>query len=113
MKAYDISELEMMADGDQEFLLDMLKTFVEELPEDITAMNAAIENENATLTYQIAHKMKPNLQIFGLQLAENIKVLEQWSKSSLEHKEILPYAQEITDKVNLVCTEIKNDYNLA
>jgi HPt (histidine-containing phosphotransfer) domain-containing protein len=91
----------------------MLKTFVEELPEDIEAMNAAIENENATLTYQIAHKMKPNLQIFGLRLTANIKILEQWSKSDLKHHEILPYAQEITDKVTLVCQEIKNDYNLA
>ena len=103
MKSYNLDELKIMADGDEEFLQEMLKTFIEELPEDIKAMNDAIENGNATLTYQIAHKMKPNLQIFGL---------EQWSKSNLKQAEILPYAKEITETVNVVCQEIKQDYNL-
>ena len=83
MKSYNLDELKIMADGDEEFLQEMLKTFIEELPEDIKAMNDAIENGNATLTYQIAHKMKPNLQIFGLDLSDNVKMLEQWSKSNL------------------------------
>ena len=112
MKSYNLDELKIMADGDEEFLQEMLKTFIEELPEDIKAMNDAIENSNATLTYQIAHKMKPNLQIFGLDLSDNVKMLEQWSKSNLKQAEILRYAKEITETVNVVCQEIKQDYNL-
>lgn len=112
MKSYNLEELRVMADGDEDFLLEMLKTFIEELPEDIIAMNDAIENGNATLTYQIAHKMKPNLQIFGLDLVENVRMLEQWSKSNLKQEEVLPYAKEITETVTLVCKQIKQDYNL-
>ncbi|SHI78957.1 HPt (histidine-containing phosphotransfer) domain-containing protein [Mesonia phycicola] len=112
MKPYNLEELRLLADGDEDFFIEMLKTFTEELPNDIIEMNNAIDNGNASLAYQVAHKMKPNLQMFGLDLGQHIKVLEQWFKSSLQLEEVLPHAKTISSKVNLVCSELKQDYNL-
>lgn len=112
MNSYNLDDLKEMAEGDEEFLREMLKTFIEELPEDVAAMKSAIANHNAVLTYQIAHKMKPNLKIFGLNLDYNVKQLEQWSKNNLKKEEVVVYAQEIENTVMTVCNELKRDYNL-
>ncbi len=112
MKKYDLTNLRQMASGDEEFFIEMLRTFVQELPEDVQAMNQAVENHNPQLTFQIAHKMKPNLQMFGLDLSEEVKKLEHWSKDKSTKEEILPEAKKISDTVLQVCQEIKEDYNI-
>jgi len=53
MKKYNLEQIEEMAGGDQEFILEMVKTFIEELPEDIQAMNEAVENGNAQFAHQL------------------------------------------------------------
>ncbi len=112
MSIYNLDNLREMAEGDEVFLREMLKTFIEELPEDVAAMNDAIDNHNAVLTYQIAHKMKPNLKIFGLHLDEQVKRLEHWSKSDLKKEDVMKDAREIESTVLTVCNELKQDYNL-
>jgi len=112
MKKYNLEQIEEMAGGDQEFILEMVKTFIEELPEDIQAMNEAVENGNAQLAYQSAHKMKPNLIIFGLDLAPEVKKIEGWAKSDATREEILPYANSVAETVLTACEGLKEDFNL-
>ncbi|MBW2962875.1 Hpt domain-containing protein [Mesonia aestuariivivens] len=112
MRTYNLDELSLMADGDEGFINEMVKTFIEELPEDVKAMNDAISNDNAILTYQVAHKMKPNLQMFGIDLSSDVTKLEQWSKANLKKEEILPHAQHVTNTITEVCKELEQDYKL-
>ncbi|HET8809266.1 MAG TPA: Hpt domain-containing protein [Flavobacteriaceae bacterium] len=112
MNHYNLNMLEEMTGGDRDFMTEMAKAFVEEVAEDVRAMNEAIDYENAALTYQVAHKMKPNLQMFGLQLTSEIEQLEAWSKSILTKPEILPSAKKITDKVSKAISELQSDFDL-
>lgn len=112
MSHYNLNMLEEMTGGDRDFMTEMAKAFVDEITDDIRAMNEAIDYENAALTYQIAHKMKPNLQMFGLQLTLEIEQLEAWSKSTRTKAEILPSAKKITDKVSKAISELQSDFNL-
>ncbi|MDR6301473.1 Hpt domain-containing protein [Mesonia maritima] len=112
MKKYNLEQIQEMADGDEEFILEMVKTFTEELPEDIHAMNEAVNNGNAQLAYQTAHKMKPNLQIFGLDLAPEVKKIEGWAKNSAMKEDILPYANIVSETVLTACKELREDFNL-
>ena len=112
MSSYDLKDVEEMADGDQDFMLVVVQTFLDEIPSDVLAMNEAIESDNANLAYSYAHKMKPNLKLFGLQLMPQIIIIEQWSKKG-ENKEQVPQAGKIiTEKVEQVCKELKEDFNL-
>lgn len=101
-----------MAGGDEEFMQTVVETFLEEIPPDVAAMNEAIKNDNPTLSYQFAHKMKPNLQLFGLNLMEQIRVIEAWSKQGQRKDEVPEAAAKITEKVDTAVIALKEDFNL-
>lgn len=112
MSNYNLESVEEMAGGDQDFVKVVVQTFLEEIPPDLQAMNEAIKDENANLAYQYAHKMKPNFQMFGLELMPQIKIIEAWSKSGTSKDEVAAAASIITTKVTTAETELKNDFNL-
>lgn len=112
MSNYNLDEVREMAGGDEEFILVIVQTFLEEIPPDVASMNEAIENENPSQAYQYAHKMKPNLQLFGLNLMDQIKVIEAWSKEGKRKDEVPEAAEKISRKVDLAVIDLKNDFNM-
>ncbi|MDT0676020.1 Hpt domain-containing protein [Autumnicola musiva] len=112
MSNYNLDEVKEMAGGDEDFMKVVVQTFLEEIPPDVEAMNDAIENNNAGLAYQYAHKMKPNLQLFGLNLMKEIRIIEAWSKEGKLKNKVPGAAETISAKVKLAGTALKNDFNL-
>lgn len=112
MSSYNLEEVKEMAGGDEDFMKVVVQTFLEEIPPDVQAMNEAINNGNSTLAYQYAHKMKPNLQLFGLELMDQIKVIESWSKENEKENEVPEAAAAITKKVNVASIALKRDFEL-
>lgn len=112
MSSYNLDEVKEMAGGDDEFMLVVVQTFLEEIPPDVVAMNEAIGNDNPGLAYQYAHKMKPNLQLFGLELMDQIRVIEAWSKEGKRKDEVPAASEKITQKVDKTVIELKNDFGL-
>ena len=112
MSVYNLSMIEETTAGDKEFMALLARTFVEEVPNDVHAMNEAVENENGPLAYQIVHKMKPNLQMLGLRLENHINALQTWSDSTQD----IDVAQQHIDKIEAVLTttfeELKRDFNI-
>lgn len=112
MSSYNLDGIREMAGGDQEFMKVVVQTFLEEVPPDVGSMNEAISNNNATLAYQYAHKMKPNLQLFGLELIDQIKVIESWAKLGKQKDAVPGAAAEITRKVEAASSALKKDFEL-
>lgn len=113
MSSYNLDSVEEMAGGDREFMREVVQTFLEEIPPDVEAMNEAISNGNPGLAYQFAHKMKPNLQLFGLELMDQVKVIETWSKNGKKENEVPDAAATITKKVQVASIALKRDFELA
>ncbi len=111
-KYYDLTEVNDMAGGDEDFLKIIVQTFLEEIPPDVRSMIEAIENGNPSLAYQYAHKMKPNLQLFGLNLMEQVLTIEAWSKGNSTETKAHEAGQRISAKVNLAQDQLKTDFNL-
>lgn len=101
-----------MAGGDEDFLKVIVQTFLEEIPPDVRSMSEAIENGNPSLAYQYAHKMKPNLQMFGLDLMEPILAIEAWSKGHEKEINAKAAGEKIATKVNLAQHQLKEDFDL-
>ena len=112
MSSYNLDEVKEMAGGDDDFMGVGVQTFLEEIPPDVAAMNDAIENDNPSLAYQYAHKMKPNLQLFGLNLMEQIKIIEAWSKHGQRKDEVPEASAAITKKVDVAIIALKRDFEL-
>jgi len=112
MNSYNLDEVKEMAGGDEDFMLVVVQTFLEEIPPDVASMSEAISNDNPSLAYQYAHKMKPNLQLFGLNLMEQIKIIEDWSKKGKRSDEVPQAAETISKKVNVASVALKRDFGL-
>jgi len=111
-KKYSIDSLKEMADGDMEFMTIIAKTFLEEIPPDVKAMEEAIHNNNRELAYQFAHKMKPNLEMFGLNLQKDITTIESWTKSLKNKTAIEENLAKVIATVDVVLVELKEDFKL-
>ena len=112
MSSYNLESVEEMAGGDKDFLKVVVQTFLEEIPPDLQSMNEAIMENNPGLSYQYAHKMKPNLQMFGLELMPQIRFIEEWSKSGKAYEDVETAAATITGKVRTAIEELKHDFDL-
>lgn len=112
MSSYNLEGIEEMAGGDEDFMKVVVQTFLEEIPQDVVSMNEAISNGNASLAYQYAHKMKPNLQLFGLDLMDHILVIEAWGKNGKSATDVPLAASAITKKVNVASAALKRDFDL-
>lgn len=110
-KHYSIESLKEIAGGDEEFMAIVAKTFLEEIPPDLRAMEEAIANENKELAYQFAHKMKPNLEMFGIDLQKDITTIESWTKSAKSKATIELHLENISTTLAHVFNELKADFN--
>ncbi len=111
-KKYSIESLKEIAGGDEEFMLIIAKTFLEEIPPDLKAMEEAIINNNRELAYQFAHKMKPNLEMFGLNLGKDITALESWTNTLKSQASITSNIDTISTTIHAVFKELKEDFKL-
>jgi HPt (histidine-containing phosphotransfer) domain-containing protein len=111
-KNYNLDSVNEMAGGDQDFLKIIVQTFLEEIPPDVKSMIEAIDNDNPNLAYQFAHKMKPNLELFGLQLMDQILTIEAWSKENKNISSAQEAGSKISTKFTLAEAELKNDFGL-
>lgn len=111
-KYYAKENLSEIADGDQDFIKILAQTFLEEIPPDLRSMVEAIENENRELAYQFAHKMKPNIEMFGIDALKDITSIEAWSKTSKNKISVLPHLENVVTVLNHAFAELKEDFQL-
>lgn len=109
---YDLKDVREMAGEDDDFVKVIVQTFLEEIPPDVASMSQAIDNSNPSLAYQYAHKMKPNLQLFGLNLMEQILTIEAWSRGAAKEEAAVTAGKEIATKVGLAEQQLRSDFGL-
>lgn len=109
---YNLSAVKDIANGDQEFLNSLVTTFITEVPPDAKGLTEAIDNDNTALAHQFAHKLKPNLQSFGIDLDMQFKVIESWSKDTAETASAQSAADNISKVIDRVVLDLKKEYGI-
>ena len=112
MNNYSIENLREIAGDDTDFMVVVAKTFLEEIAPDLISLEEAIANENKELAYQFAHKMKPNIEMFGINILKDITGVESWTKTSKSAASIQEQMGNITSSLHRVFEELKEDFNL-
>lgn len=109
-KHYNLQKVKEIAGGDESFVTVIVETFLQEIPPDLESMQTAIENDNHKMAYQFAHKMKPNLDMFGIDLLREISAMEKWSDTHKPTRHIQPQFDRIVTTLTLVIRELKEDF---
>ncbi len=108
-KLYRIREL---ADGDEDFVLAIAAAFLEEIPEDAARLNKAVAEADYHTTYQVAHKMKPTIDLFELGVLDDLITVQDWGKDEKKKGNVSKQLKVVLEAVARATEEIKSDFNL-
>lgn len=102
MQLYNLQNLKEMADGDEEFVQQVLQMTLEDLPLVISKLEKASANENWQEVFQAAHKIKPTMQTIGLNQDtwEKILTINDFSKN-------IKNTNQIPNLVSELCKDLK------
>ncbi len=110
---YNLDKINEMADGDQDFINSVISVFLEEVPQDLEDLEEALEQQNYEQVYQLAHKIKPNVDLLGMEqtraAASEIEMLGKSAANMLEIQKVFP---SLKKDIFQVVSELKKDFNL-
>ncbi|MDC3340927.1 Hpt domain-containing protein [Flavobacteriaceae bacterium] len=112
MSVYSIDNLKEVMGDDPEFIAVVVQTFLDEIPPDLEGLIAAVAEGDRKRAYGFAHKMKPNIEMFGVDLMKSIRSIETWSRSSKDIDAVQPLVDEVNEVLQAVFIELRQDFNL-
>jgi len=110
---YNLDKLNEMADGDEEFINSVISVFLEEVPQDLEGLEIALEDQNHEQVYQLAHKIKPNVDLLGMEQTRATALqIETLGKSAANINEIREVFPVLKKDIHQVVSELKKDFDL-
>ena len=110
---YNLAKVYEISENDTEFVVEILKLFVQDVPADLLQMKEAINEKMHQEAYSFAHKIKPSLDLLGMTIAyeENL-CIENWTRENGKKKEIIDTYKTLESHIEKAVKEIKKDFNL-
>ncbi len=110
---YNLSKVYAISENDTEFVRDIVSIFVTEVPDDIIYLKQGIKEKDFQKAYSYAHKVKPTLELLGMNVAhEEILIIENWAKEEGKKKQIKETYKSLKHRIEKAVKEIKKDFNL-
>ncbi|MFY0674935.1 MAG: Hpt domain-containing protein [Bacteroidia bacterium] len=90
MSEFDLSYLNEISGGDEDFIKEMIETFLEETPKDLADVKTHLANENWEELGKTAHKMKSSIKMFGYGSVKDQAFFIEQSGKKNENIDALP-----------------------
>lgn len=111
---YNLSKVYALSDNDPDFVNEILQLFISEVPNDIDQIKLGIKNKNYHQAYSFSHKIKPTLDLLGLNSAfEEVLQIEAWTRREGKRKEIKESYKTVSEQVEKAIKEIKKDFDIV
>jgi HPt (histidine-containing phosphotransfer) domain-containing protein len=109
---YSLDKINEMAEGDEDFVNSVISVFLEEVPQDLEDLEKAIENGDYENVYKLAHKIKPNVDLLGMEQSRVIALDIETLGKNLDNKEEIEKKFPLLKKdIHQVISELKKDFN--
>jgi len=110
---YNLSKVYAISENDPDFVYQIVKVFILDIPIDLDHIKVAIEEKNHQKCFEYAHKIKPSLDLLSLNIAlEELILIELWAKSLGKKKEVIELYRSVSERIEKAIKEIKKDFNL-
>ena len=108
---YNLDKIREMAEGDEEFIQSVISVFLEEVPEDLGWLETAVGSGNYEQIYQLSHKIKPNVDLLGMEPTRALALeMETMGKNQENLEGIRERFPRLKKDVEQVISELKNDF---
>ncbi len=109
---YKLFRVRELADNDEDFVMALAATFIEEVPEDAERLKKAVAEKNYQEAYQAAHKMKPTIDLFELGVLQDLIEVQDWGKFTKTDMDVTEPFNTVIAAVENATAEIKADFGL-
>ncbi|MAU25807.1 MAG: histidine phosphotransferase [Muricauda sp.] len=110
---YSLDKVNEMAEGDEDFIVSVVSVFLEEVPEDLHALETAINERNFEQVYKLAHKIKPNVDLLGMEQTRATALeIETLGKNDANLAQIEDKFPLLKKDIEQVVAELKRDFDL-
>ena len=109
---YSLDKINEMAAGDEDFVQSVITVFLDEVPQDLEALESAIAEKDFENVYKLAHKIKPNVDLLGMEQTRATALeIETLGKSADNGAEIEAKFPLLKKDVLQVISELRKDFN--
>ncbi|NUM32543.1 MAG: Hpt domain-containing protein [Bacteroidetes bacterium] len=108
-KLYNLEQIELMAEGNKEFVMTMVNMFIELTPDLINKIKKGLVDNNYDEIKSQAHKLKPSIDMMGIVSAKN--EIREIEKLALERADVYTLNNKITyleTTLNKVLEQLKS-----
>ena len=110
---YSLDKINEMAEGDEDFVLSVISVFLDEVPQDLKDLEAAIAAGDYENVYKLAHKIKPNVDLLGMEQTRATALeIETLGKDASNSSEIEKRFPMLKKDVLQVISELKKDFHI-
>ena len=111
-KLYDLSFLNKISGGDQNFIREMIETFREVAPAYLKKARSNLKSDNIDALSKETHRFIPGVSFLGAKkLEEDLMKIEEYTKKN-KHLELVPELIENVDsKIKCLLEDFDKDFN--
>ena len=111
---YNLEKIHAMSDGDKDFIEAVVIAFIEEIPADLIVFEKEVVARNYGGIYQVSHKIKPNLELLGMDAAFdlNFKILN-WAKEETNMDEIAENFPVLKGMIDENISGLKKEFKVS
>ncbi|MEM6720133.1 MAG: hypothetical protein AAF611_12485 [Bacteroidota bacterium] len=111
---YNLEQIQAIADGDQDFIITLVTTFVEEVSADLVTFKQEVAAEKFKDIYQVSHKIKPNLELLNMQESFNLNLkILNWAKEETNMSDIASNFPTLNTMISDDIEALKKEFNLS
>lgn len=110
---FDLGFLNKISGGDQEFIIDMINTFKEQVPEYVEQSKDYFAQKNYDALSRVAHKFLPGVSFLGIKYLEgDIALIEEYAKKKENLDQIEGLLSSSINKIEEVVEILNQEFNL-
>jgi HPt (histidine-containing phosphotransfer) domain-containing protein len=110
---YNLDYLKKISDNDQDFIKDIIKTFIENSVELLEAIESLPAKDEYDQLSRMVHKFIPSLNFIGAKTFQpDLNQLEIDLLKTPNTKEVANKLQETTTNLNELVAVLRNDFNM-
>lgn len=109
-KLYDLANLEEISGGSDEFIIEMIKLFVEQTKLTISGLNTAFDQKDFNEIKNLAHQIKPSIDNLKIEILRPvIREIEQQAEDQKEPEKLSPLIMETNSVLESVLVQLDEE----
>jgi PAS domain S-box-containing protein len=109
-KVFDFTYLRTVSENNEEFLREMIQTFIQTIPPILSDMNVSVSEKNWDKLSKLAHQIKPSFVLMGMNdLRSKVLMIEEGGKSKANLRELPALTKEFIHQCENLIPELRRE----